>query len=361
MSERALLITGADGYLGRSLAARRLAAGARLFLWVHASGPEALERKRARLAAELGDERLRVFGGELADDDPFAGVPKEEVGEVLHCAAVTRFNVDAETARRVNEEGARKAAAFAAACPGLLRFGLLSSVYASGLSRGRVEEARIDREPSFANHYERSKWAGERAVLTFADLPWRVFRVGTVIADDETGRVTQQNAVHNTLKLLYYGLLSIVPGVKDTPLYFVTGAFAAAAIDELMRRGEDRAVYHVAHRREESPTLGQVLEEAYQAFSESDEFRLRRVLRPLLADEESFRMLTRSVEGFGGAVINQAVASVSPFASQLFVEKEVENRRLASSLAEYRAPDPIALVRKTCEHLAATGWGRRAG
>ena len=50
-----------------------------------------------------------------------------------------------------------------------------------------------------------------------------------MIADDASGAVTQQNAFHNTLKLFYYGLLALMPGACDTPLYFIT-VFPASII-----------------------------------------------------------------------------------------------------------------------------------
>jgi hypothetical protein len=51
------------------------------------------------------------------------------------------------------------------------------------------------------------------------ELPLSVARLATVIADEERGAVTQFNAFHNTLKLFYYGPLSLMPGNPATRLY----------------------------------------------------------------------------------------------------------------------------------------------
>ena len=44
-------------------------------------------------------------------------------------------------------------------------------------------------------------------------------------------QVTQHNAVHNTLQLLYYGFISTLPGSPATPVYLVTGDFVEAYLE----------------------------------------------------------------------------------------------------------------------------------
>ena len=79
---------------------------------------------------------------------------------------------------------------------------------------------------------------------------------------------------------------------------------------------------------------------------------------PLYADAESFDLLGDAMDTFGGSIVNQALSSVSPFARQLFVEKEFLNDKLASALGNYRAPEARQLIRNTCEYLVRTKWGR---
>jgi len=360
----AALITGADGYLGLRLASRYLETTAHpVFLWVRANGESEIRSKQERLRTLLGRfrERVHLLFGDLGDAEPFAAVDPAGVRTILHAAAATRFSIDQETADRVNLGGTRKLLDFARRCPGLQRLGLLSTLYVSGLTPGRIEEKPILERPVFANHYERSKWEAEAALLAEGDsLPWQIHRVATVIADDESGAVTQQNAFHNTLKLLYHGLLSLIPGKMDTPVYLVTGKFAADAVVTLMSDGESRSVFHVAHSRPESLTLGELMDVAFDTFALDDGFRNRRILRPLFADEESFELLVAGVRAFGGGVVNQAVASVAPFAKQLFVCKEIENRRLVAALRGYRAPDARELAERVCNHLVRTRWGKEA-
>ena len=280
------------------------------------------------------------------------------VAAIVHAAAVTRFNVDAATARRVNVEGTARLLAFAGFCPSLEAVGLLSTIYASGLRPGLVEEAPLPDDAGFANHYESSKWEAEQLLVgPFRRLPWRIFRIATVIADDDSGEVTQFNALHNTLKLWYHGLLSVLPGDQATPVYLLTGDFAAQAIVEVMANGPSQRVYHICHSRAESLALGGLIDVAFDAFSESLEFRGRRILRPLLCDADSFAAFSDGMSCLGGPV-GQAVSSIAPFARQLFIAKDVCNANLVAALPAYRAPDPHRLVRETCRYLVAGRWGK---
>jgi nucleoside-diphosphate-sugar epimerase len=361
---RAVLITGADGYLGAGLARRHLESGREpVLLWVRATNEKELQAKREKLAWLVGDRRGRtsVISGDLVEAEPFRCVDPATIGSIVHCAAITRFGVDPESADEVNVRGTHKILDLATRCPHLERFALVSTVYASGLGAGPVEEAPLTDRPEFANHYERSKWESEALLLgRFSRLPWQIFRVATVIADDDSGTVSRQNAVHNTLKLFYYGLLSLVPGNADTPVYLVTARFAVDSIFALLGAGCEGGVYHVAPAREETLTLGEIIDLVFERFARDESFRRRRILKPIYADEESFRLLAEGARALSGGVLDQAISSVAPFAKQLFVQKNVRNEKLARALEDYRAPDAAELLRKTCDYLTRTRWGREA-
>jgi thioester reductase-like protein len=362
MSAKQILITGGDGYIGRSLARKYLeSTDDEALVWVRAQDEREFAKKKERLASLFAgfEDRVVYLCGDLASDEPFRSVDPARVGGIIHTAAVTRFNVDEATARSVNVEGTRKLLCFAARCPALEHLDLLGTVYASGLRPGRIDEAALDDKEGFANHYERSKWAAERLLFErFDRLPWRIFRVSTIIADDESGRVTQYNAFHNTLKLFYYALLSLLPGRPETPLYFVTGRFVTNAIFELANRAPSRSVYHVAHCVEESLTLGQLIEIAFETFNRDPDFESRRILKPLFCDAGSFDLLVDGMSSFGGSIVNEALSSVLPFGRQLFVRKEVRNENLVSGLESYRSPDARRLIENTCDYLARTKWSR---
>lgn len=358
MTAPVVFVTGASGYLGRLLSRRLLDDGLDVILAVRSAvSRDALEAFLGPLAG-----RARFVTADLAAPEPFADLGQAErrrITRIVHAAAVTRFNVDRDLAEAVNVVGTQRILDLARACPALDSLSYVSTVYSTGLRAGPVREECCEDSAGFANAYEWSKWAAERLVAGADDLPWRVLRVATVVADDDAGGVSQYNAFHETLKLYFYGLLSLMPGRGDTPLYLVTGSFAADALARLCEPATPAGVFHVAHNRTESLTLDEVLDLVFEEFQADHDFRAKRILRPLLADEESFDLLVAGVSSFAGSLITQALANVVPFARQLYVRKDLDNVRLRSTLAQYRSPDPAELVRKTCRHLVATRWGRR--
>jgi nucleoside-diphosphate-sugar epimerase len=229
------LITGADGHVGKALA-HWLIENSRenLLLLVRANSSEEQSSKFDALGELATSSRCSVVFSDLRDEIPFKSVSPAQVTNIIHCAAVTSFAVNQETAREVNIEGTRKLVHFAETCSGLRRFCLISSLYTAGLQDGIVPESSNRNKPHFANYYEWSKWHAEQLVVNAPTLPWQIFRVATIIGEDNSGKVVQQNAIHNTLRLFYYGLLSIVPGKADTRVYMVSTEFVTAAIGALL-------------------------------------------------------------------------------------------------------------------------------
>ncbi len=238
---------------------------------------------------------------------------------------------------------------------------MLRSSRSSGLASGPLHKVQTDGAAGFTNFYESSKHEAEQLLFDGReDLPWRIFRIATVIADDDSGQVSQFNAFHNTLRLLHSGLLSLVPGEPETPLYFVTGDFVADAVFALMQHPADQTVYHVAHPKAASITLGEMMDLAFETFGQEEAFRVKRILRPVYCDAEAFNLLAEGIVQQGAGVLGQAVTSIAPFARQLFVSKDVRNDNLVAAYERYRAPDTPRLVRATCEYLVRSKWGREA-
>jgi thioester reductase-like protein len=362
MNMKQVFITGGDGYLGQRIAKYYLQQGEyQVLLWVHANDAEAIEKKLAHLQAIYGQdlERLKIYWGDLVQSDPFEGIDTIYIEHIVHTAAVIAFNVDEQTARQVNVEGTRKLLEFARQCPNLKALGHISSLYASGLSAGSVSESRFMAEQGHANYYEWSKWATEALLFDdYFDLPWRILRVGTIIADDESGHVTQHNAIHNTLKLFYYGLLSIIPGKEQTPLYLATGDYVAAGIYHHMQASARHQVVHLTHARESSIGLAQFVDIAYEQFSGFTPFSSRKIMKPLYADYDSFELLAKSVNDFGGPLVNRALSTVKPFAAQLFIDKDVKVSVPGEAMYASQLPDMDNVIRHTCNYLVQTGFKR---
>jgi len=94
-------------------------------------------------------------------------------------------------------------------------------VYSSGLLAGALEEQPFA-GTSFANHYENSSGRRSKFLLT-QYAPAAVANLSCCdhhFPKTTMVRSAQYNAFHNTLKLLYYGLLPVLPGKPTTPLYW---------------------------------------------------------------------------------------------------------------------------------------------
>ncbi|MEV6315607.1 SDR family oxidoreductase [Streptomyces sp. NPDC051776] len=359
---RATLITGADGYLGRRVAAALLeACEDELILAVRAEHAGEFADKRARLAAELGPgarDRTAYVVADLRRDDPLSDVPQRTVGRIVHAAAVTRFNVEAEVAGSVNVEGTRRLCAFAARCESLERIALLSTLYTAGRRKGTVAEARHT-DNGFVNHYEWSKWAAEEHAFSAGDLPLSVLRLPTVIADDDSGTVVQYNAFHNTVKLFFYGLLSLVPGDPSTPLSLATAAFTASAVTHLLDPAGPEGIYHLCPDPADTLTLGRLLDVVFDVFEQDPDYRRRHLPRPLPCDRDGFEDLVEAASRLRGGPIEESLASLAPFGTQLYLAKTFRNDALRAAWPGYEAPDPAGLAEAVTRHLVATRWGRR--
>ena len=350
--KRAVLITGADGYLGLRLV--------KDFLERTDYDVLAFIRPKEK-EFPVSHPRLTVLTGELREENPFRTLDVNKIELIFHSASVTRFNIEEDLAREVNYEGAVKVFRFAENCPHLKKMIYLSTVYAAGLRTGTIPEESLDASAGFANFYEQSKNRAENTLINeFPKLPWMIARIATIIADGDNGTVTQYNVVHNTLKLLYYGLISLLPGKNEVPLYFVTGDFITQALHDLaMKDVEMRRVYHLVHKRKETLTLGRLVDVVHEVFEKDPGFATRRVLKPLMVDEPTFKIMADQMNSFSGGVVQQALQSISPFAKQLFIDKDFQNDAAVAVVSGYRAPNPEDLVRKTAEQLVATKWGRK--
>lgn len=269
------------------------------------------------------------------------------ITHIAHAAAVTRFGVDRATARRVNVEGTRHVVEFARRCVQLERLVLLSTLYTAGTRTGHVPE-EIGRPAGFANNYEWSKHEAE-VLVAGSGLPASIARLATVVADDDSGRVTQYNVVHNTLKLVYYGLLSLIPGAPSTPVPLATARYTTAAVEALL--SAEPGVYHVCPSR--TATLGELLDITYQVFSEDPSFARRRILRPAFCDRESFDDLLTGARSMRAGPVHDALDSMAPFAAQLYLPKTFEHR------LQFAEPDPGELVRAVARYLVTSRWGSR--
>ena len=81
-------------------------------------------------------------------------------------------------------------------------------------------------------------------------------------------------------------------------------------------------------------------------------------MKPLYADYDSFELLAKSVNDFGGPLVNRALSTVKPFAAQLFIDKDVKVSAHDQAMSFAQLPDMATVIRHTCNHLVRTGFKR---
>lgn len=332
---RTMLVTGGTGAIGRELV-RRLACTPpvdRIVVLTRAPSGERQQRLLGTWRAEAKVPVGLVRGSLLTLADSAAEL-RGDVTHVMHLAADTRFTAQPDESRAANVNGTAAVLEFARSCPRLSALAAVSTVYVAGLRTGRVLEPELAHDAGFANVYEQSKNEMEAlARSAMRELPVSVYRLSTAIGEDGTGEVTSLNAFHAALRLMYGGLVPMIPGSAETPIDVISTGFAASAIQHLFtaayRPGE---TYHVCAGRS-APTLGAVLHAAMRTMrARRPQWRKRAIEPPTLTDEATYDLFVRSVRDSGDGMMITATRAVESFARQLTRPKWFDTTRADAAL-----------------------------
>lgn len=169
-TDKLILITGANGFVGSHLTEALLARGYRVRCMV----------RRTSNLTFIHDLPVEWAYADVRDTE---GLRQACVGvdAVCHCAALTRA-LDEETFFRTNTEGSLTLAQVAIeTSPHLQRFLFVSSQAAAGPSRGENDILDESRPPQPITWYGKSKWAAEQALSAMSDrLPLTIVRPSAV-------------------------------------------------------------------------------------------------------------------------------------------------------------------------------------
>jgi nucleoside-diphosphate-sugar epimerase/acyl carrier protein len=330
VADRAVvLVTGASGAIGRPLVASLAARPA-------IAEVVALAHREPMTA---GAPSVHVLAGDVTQDECLglaadtAAAVASRVTTIIHAAANTRFNAPA-SASRTNVDGTRHVLAFARRCPRLNRIVALSTTHVAGRRTGQILEDELQHDAGFVNGYEASKYQSELELRdAMSALPIAVARLSTAVADSQTGRIARTGALHQAVRLMYAGLVPMVPGSEESPVDLIAVDYAVNAVAHLATEGfQPGATWHVGAGEQVVP-LGMLLDLTLTIFREQRPgWRKRAIERPAPVDLPTFALFCQSVDEVGDAPLRASTAAISHFAPQLVFPKRFDNSRCRAAL-----------------------------
>lgn len=246
-----ILVTGAGGLIGRELTATLAERGHGVLALGRRSMPLAGNDGRAILSAPWSGTppapgQVLVASGDVCAAglglDPAA---LRGLDLIIHGAAVTGFNLDAEVYDRVNTGGTANVLATAGPVPILH----ISTAYVCGRRSGLVGEGPVDAYDGFSNDYERSKAAAEALVAAAQARGQRiaVARPSIVVGAHGDGAIAVFGSVYGLIRLVAEGRIGVLPATPGASLDLVPIDHVVAGLVDIAERMEAAAgkVFHL--------------------------------------------------------------------------------------------------------------------
>ncbi|WP_433477708.1 alpha/beta fold hydrolase [Spirillospora sp. CA-142024] len=225
------LVVGATGFIGRWLVAELLTRGQAVAVTVRGGGVRGGELRSWLREHDVDDTRLTVVDADITRPDLALSASDrerlEDVRDVFNAAALYRFGLEREEARRANVDGALNVLHWAGGLPRLRRLVHVSGyrVGADGALTYPLPEAESNVLYRKYGVYEASKREGDAAVRTAAaeaGVPLTVVNPAGVIGHSVTGEAGQYIGPAEMVKNLWAGRLPALAGTRRTFVPVVT-------------------------------------------------------------------------------------------------------------------------------------------
>ena len=253
-----ILVTGAAGLVGRELCGALAERGHSVVALLHRSrtlerndGAPILSRpydgspEFGTVAVLDGDVSLEGFGLAAAVSSALAA----SLDLIVHCAAVTAFNLPQATYDRVNVGGTCYVLAFAAQPRRSVPVLHVSTAYVCGTANGMVPEMP-DAAAHFNNAYEASKAAAEALVLAAhrRGHPVAIARPSIVAGSWASGAIGAFGSMYQLVRLVAEGRTGALPALPGSTLNLVPIDHVVGALTDI---GEQMAsvngqIFHLA-------------------------------------------------------------------------------------------------------------------
>jgi nucleoside-diphosphate-sugar epimerase len=225
-----VIVTGATGLVGSEVCARLAARGHSVVALVHRT-TELVDNSGLAIATTPFTGRYPTGVTRLSADitEPDLGLTSEQVGQLVdggctlvHSAAVTDFGREDSLYDAVNVRGTANTLALARR--GAMPVVHVSTAYVCG-----------ERDGSFANGYERSKFDAERLVRD-SGLDVVVVRPSIVVGTESTGAIRAFKNIYVLIRLIAEGKVGTLPGRYDACLDLVAVDRVADIVTDAVRR-----------------------------------------------------------------------------------------------------------------------------
>ncbi len=248
-------VTGATGFIGKFLVEKLLQREGTVYVLVRKGSEHKLEALKQRFPG--AGERIVPVSGDLAQ--PLLGIDEAErdklrgkIGHFFHVAAIYDLTASAESQQIANVEGTRNAVKCAedlqAGC-----FQHTSSIAVGGKYEGTFREGMFKEAGELSHPYFRTKHDSEAVVREECNIPWRVYRPGSVVGHSETGEIDKADGPYYSFPTLAKLRRALPPwfpliGVDMGSFNIVPVDYVVAAMDHIAHKdGCDYRAFHLTN------------------------------------------------------------------------------------------------------------------
>ena len=164
-----------------------------------------------------------------------------QVTRIFHFAAVYDLSVTENLARLVNVDGTKNILDFAKQCKSLERLDYVSTCYVSGRYPGRYFETDLEKNQTFNNFYESTKFEAECLVKAEmnAGLNATIYRPAIVVGNSNTGSTQKFDGPYFVMQwLLRQPKIAFLPSLPHPERYKINVVPSNFVLDALTHLAE---------------------------------------------------------------------------------------------------------------------------